>query len=300
MAAPAKRCWIGGNFKSAATRATVEAQVAALNNGGAFPANAEVVIAPSAIHLGLVTATVRPEVAVAIQDIHTAKVRAHAPLSAWALRAQLRARCARPTRAAPSPRPPASAALSPPAQGLGAYTGSHTIDVVSDFGLRWVLTGHSERRTIFGETDAATATKTKLALDAGASAIVCIGESLPEREADATLAVCTRQLQAVVDVLAPEQWARVVVAYEPVWAIGTGKVATKEQAQAVHVALRAFLAEKVSPAVAAATRIVYGGSVSASNCASLIAEADIDGFLVGGASLKPEFLAIIASVATKA
>jgi len=167
-------------------------------------------------------------------------------------------------------------------------------------GLKWVLTGHSERRSIFGEADGATAAKTRLALDAGASAIVCIGESLSEREAGATLPVCFRQLQAVVDALEPALWARVVVAYEPVWAIGTGKVATKEQAQEVHAALRAWLAEKVSADVAAATRIVYGGSVSAANCAALIAEKDIDGFLVGGAALKPEFVQIINSVATKA
>ena len=167
-------------------------------------------------------------------------------------------------------------------------------------GLGWVLTGHSERRSIFGETDAATAAKTKLALDADLSAIVCIGESLAEREAGETLPVCFRQLAAVVSVLTPADWARVVVAYEPVWAIGTGKVATKEQAQEVHAALRAWLAEQVSADVAAATRIVYGGSVSAANCTSLITEKDIDGFLVGGASLKPEFVNIIQSVAAKA
>ena len=171
---------------------------------------------------------------------------------------------------------------------------------MSDFGLKWVLVGHSERRSIFGETDAATAAKARLALDAGASAIVCIGESLGEREAGATMDVCLRQLGAVADALAPEQWARVVIAYEPVWAIGTGKVASKEQAQEVHAALRAWLATRATPAVAAATRIVYGGSVSAANCAALIAEKDIDGFLVGGASLKPEFADIIKSAATKA
>ena len=152
-------------------------------------------------------------------------------------------------------------------------------------------------RSLFGETDAATAQKTRAALDAGASAIVCIGESLAEREAGETLAVCVRQLSAVAAVLAPEDWARVVVAYEPVWAIGTGRVATKEQAQEVHAALRGWVAGAAGAPVAEAVRIVYGGSVNAGNCASLIAEADIDGFLVGGAALKPEFLDIIKSCA---
>ena len=181
------------------------------------------------------------------------------------------------------------------AQGLGAFTGHVTADVVKDFGLAWVLTGHSEMRSIFGETDAATAQKTRAALDVGASAIVCIGESLAEREAGATLEVCVRQLGAVAAVLKPEDWARVVVAYEPVWAIGTGKVATKEQAQEVHAALRGWVASTAGAGVAAALRIVYGGSVNGANCKALITEPDIDGFLVGGASLKPEFADIVKS-----
>ncbi len=185
----------------------------------------------------------------------------------------------------------------PRPQGLGAYTGHVTADVVNDFGLGWVLTGHSEMRSIFGETDAATAQKTRAALDVGASAIVCIGESLAEREAGATLEVCVRQLGAVAAALKPEDWARVVVAYEPVWAIGTGKVATKEQAQEVHAALRGWVAGAAGAEVAAALRIVYGGSVNAANCKALITEPDIDGFLVGGASLKPEFADIIKSAA---
>jgi len=163
-----------------------------------------------------------------------------------------------------------------------------------------VLVGHSERRSLFGEADGASAAKAKLAIDAGAGAIFCIGESLAEREAGSTLAVCERQLQAAADVLAAGDWASVVVAYEPVWAIGTGKVATKEQAQEVHAALRAWVAAKVSPAAAAALRIVYGGSVNAANCVALISEKDIDGFLVGGAALKPEFLDIIKATAAKA
>ena len=135
---------------------------------------------------------------------------------------------------------------------------------MKDSGLDWVLVGHSERRAIFGETDAAAASKTRCALDAGLSAIVCIGESLAEREAESTLEVVFRQLAAVAAVLAPEDWARVVVAYEPVWAIGTGRVASAAQAQEVHAALRKWLEERVGAEVAAATRIIYGGSVSVS------------------------------------
>ena len=172
--------------------------------------------------------------------------------------------------------------------------------MATDFGLKWVLTGHSERRSLFGETDAATAAKTKLAVDAGCSAILCIGESLAEREAGETLAVCFRQLAAAAAALAAADWERVVVAYEPVWAIGTGKVATKEQAQEVHAALRGWVAEHVGAPAADALRIVYGGSVNDANCVALIWEKDIDGFLVGGASLKPEFVDIIKACASKA
>jgi triosephosphate isomerase len=207
---------------------------------------------------------------------------------------------ARRLRPPPSPLPPPFPSLPSPLplpQGLGAFTGHVTADVAKDFGLSWVLTGHSEMRSIFGETDAATAQKARAALDVGASAIVCIGESLAEREAGATLEVCVRQLNAVAAALKPEDWARVVVAYEPVWAIGTGKVATKEQAQEVHAALRAWVASTVGAEVAAAVRIVYGGSVNAANCKALIAEPDIDGFLVGGAALKPEFADIVKSAA---
>jgi predicted signal transduction protein with EAL and GGDEF domain len=136
------------------------------------------------------------------------------------------------------------------------------VDQVKDSGIPWVLAGHSERRTIWKEADAETAAKAKATLDAGLASVVCIGETLTEREAGQTLEVCFRQLKAVVDVLAAEQWARVVVAYEPVWAIGTGKVATKEQAQEVHAALRAWIATNVSAPVAEAVRIVYGGSVN--------------------------------------
>jgi len=173
----------------------------------------------------------------------------------------------------------------------GAWTGESTVSMLVDHGIEWDILGHSERRTIFKETDEFVADKTKAALDAGLSVILCIGETLAQREAGTTLDVCNSQLQAVVDKVS--DWSKIVVAYEPVWAIGTGKVATTAQAQEVHEALRKFLANKVSPETAEATRILYGGSVNAKNCKELATQPDIDGFLVGGASLKPEFVDII-------
>lgn len=183
------------------------------------------------------------------------------------------------------------------APGLGAFTGSHTVAQLADSAVKWVLAGHSERRSIWGEADAATGAKAAAATAADLGVILCVGESLQEREAGMTLAVVARQLAAAAAALPTEAWASVVVAYEPVWAIGTGKVASTDQAQDAHAAIRAWLAANVSPDVAAATRIIYGGSVSGSNCGTLAAQPDIDGFLVGGASLKPEFVDIIKAVA---
>jgi glyceraldehyde 3-phosphate dehydrogenase len=296
-----KRCWIGGNFKvrrrgkeqarrsdflvralpnatrspqhpllsaaappprplppsfrarqAAATKAVAHAQVALLNGMGELPAAAEVVVAPSALHAEGVRAALRPEVGVALQDVHSA------------------------------PK-------------LGAFTGSHCVEQAKELGLGWALAGHSERRTIWKESDAEVAAKCKVLLEAGLQCVVCIGETLAEREAGQTMEVCVRQLQAVAEgaLADPAAWARIVLAYEPVWAIGTGKVASPAQAQEVHAKLRNWLHAHVSPAVAAATRIMYGGSVTAANAKELGSQADIDGFLVGGASLKPEFISII-------
>lgn len=176
----------------------------------------------------------------------------------------------------------------------GAYTGEIAAEQLVDLGLEWVILGHSERRHIIKESDAETAEKTKYALSQGLSVILCIGELLEERESGETGAVNARQLQAVVDAGVTD-WSKIVVAYEPVWAIGTGKVATPEQAQETHKEIRAWIAANVSPEAGEATRIIYGGSVNGKNAANLGSEPDIDGFLVGGASLKPEFLDIIAA-----
>jgi len=175
----------------------------------------------------------------------------------------------------------------------GAYTGEISVSQLVDAGVTWTILGHSERRQICGESDEFVASKTKAALAGGVGVILCCGESLEQRENGSTVAVVEKQLKAVVQAVSVEQWSKIVIAYEPIWAIGTGKVATTEQAQEVHAAIRAFLAKEVSQAVADATRILYGGSVNEKNCKELAKQADIDGFLVGGASLKPAFVDIV-------
>ena len=175
----------------------------------------------------------------------------------------------------------------------GAFTGEVAPPMLVDLGCRYVILGHSERRTLFGETDAAVNVKTKAALAAGLVPIVCVGETLEEREAGRTAAVVTAQVTGSLAGLSPGELEKVVVAYEPVWAIGTGKVATPEQAQEVHALVRGLLAGLSSPEVAARVRIQYGGSVKPDNAADLARQPDIDGALVGGASLKADdFLGI--------
>lgn len=177
------------------------------------------------------------------------------------------------------------------AQQQGAYTGEVAAPMIAEFGARFVIVGHSERRMYHAETDAQVATKAARVLESGMTPIVCVGETLAQREAGETDAVVSRQLGAVLSALDTQQAARLVVAYEPVWAIGTGKTATREQAQAVHARLRAQLAAKAE--AVAAVRILYGGSVKPDNASELFAMPDIDGGLIGGASLKAkDFLAI--------
>jgi len=173
----------------------------------------------------------------------------------------------------------------------GAFTGEISPAMIKDVGCKWVILGHSERRNVFGESDQLIGEKVGFALQSGLNVIPCIGEQLEEREAGKTTEVCFRQLKSIVDNVT--DWSKVVIAYEPVWAIGTGKTATPEQAQEVHAAIRNWLVENVSAEVGENTRILYGGSVSAGNCKELAACPDIDGSLVGGASLKPDFVQII-------
>lgn len=180
----------------------------------------------------------------------------------------------------------------------GAFTGETSVEMLGDLGVSWVILGHSERRHVFGEADAQLTKKVAAALKGGLGAIVCVGETLEQREAGRTSEVVLSQLAAFAAGI--DSWNRVVVAYEPVWAIGTGKTATPAMAQAVHKEIRGWLQNKIGPADAATIRIIYGGSVSPSNCDALSAEPDINGFLVGGASLKADqFMAIVKSKSGK-
>lgn len=213
----------------------------------------EVVIAVPDLHIHLAKSLFRPEISVAAQDVGVNKE--------------------------------------------GAYTGEVSAGMLVDSGVRWTLTGHSERRIGFGgvpgESSAVVAAKTKIAIAAGMSVMVCIGESLAERESGKTLEVCIEQLTPVVASLQEADWKKVVIAYEPVWAIGTGKVATPAQAEETHAQIRQWVSTATNSDVAKSVRILYGGSVKANNCKELIACPNIDGFLVGGASLLPEFADII-------
>jgi len=172
----------------------------------------------------------------------------------------------------------------------GAYTGEVSVGMLAEFGCRYVIVGHSERRAFHAESDQLVADKAKAALAKGVTPIVCVGETLAQREAGETEAVVKRQLSAVIHALG-HCAGEMVVAYEPVWAIGTGKVATPEQAQAVHAVLRAQL--RAAVANADAMTLLYGGSVKPDNADTLFAQADIDGGLIGGAALKAaDFVAI--------
>lgn len=167
----------------------------------------------------------------------------------------------------------------------GAFTGEISGPMLKGAGAEWVIIGHSERRQFFGETDETVLSRTKAAIAAGLKPIVCVGERLEERESGQTDAVLRAQFEGGIAPLSPEEFAKIVIAYEPVWAIGTGKVATPEIAQAAHAFLRKLLPADV--------RILYGGSVKADNAAGLMAQPDIDGALVGGASLDPKSFAAI-------
>lgn len=182
----------------------------------------------------------------------------------------------------------------------GAYTGEVTADQLNDFDIKYVIIGHSERRQIYNENDNTIAEKIKIALSNNLIVIACIGETLEQRDADKQSEIVTNQLNAFKNSVSSNQWSNIVIAYEPVWAIGTGKNATAQQAQEMHNVIRQWLNKNISHDVAQSTRIIYGGSVKGSNANELISEQDIDGFLVGGASLKAdEFTKIIQSTNSK-
>jgi triosephosphate isomerase (TIM) len=177
----------------------------------------------------------------------------------------------------------------------GAFTGEVSAGMLKEAGASHVIVGHSERRTKFGETDEHVNKKVKAAIAAGLVPIVCVGETLEERERDQTLAVLDRQLRLGLDGLTADQVAGLAVAYEPVWAIGTGRNATAAQAQEAHAHIRKRLGERFGAEAADACRILYGGSVKPANTRELVSQADVDGALVGGASLDPKGFAEIVS-----
>ena len=174
----------------------------------------------------------------------------------------------------------------------GAFTGEVSAEMIKDFNAEYVIVGHSERRTLYGETDEIVAEKVKVALDNDLTPLFCIGELLEQREAGETEAVVTRQINAVIDLVGIDAFKKIIIAYEPVWAIGTGVTATPEQAQETHAAIRNLLAQHDDD-VAQTTPILYGGSMNPANAEELLACEDIDGGLIGGASLKADdFLSI--------
>ncbi|MFO0861168.1 MAG: triose-phosphate isomerase [Phycisphaerales bacterium] len=183
----------------------------------------------------------------------------------------------------------------------GAFTGEVSLDMLKDCGVQTVLVGHSERRHVIGESDEMINTKLRAVVDAGLIAILCIGETLDQRESGHTDPVNQRQLRTGLADVSADAFERIVIAYEPVWAIGTGKTATPEDAQDVHGKLRKLLAQMYNTDVAQRTRIIYGGSVKGANAEELFRQPDIDGGLIGGASLKaPEFAQIVKAASVTA
>ena len=181
----------------------------------------------------------------------------------------------------------------------GAFTGEISAPMLKSIGVRYVIIGHSERRQYFGETDATVNKRVRAALKHGLVPIVCVGENLAEREGNKTFFVIQTQVEGSLAGLTPEEMKKIVVAYEPVWAIGTGRTATPEQAQEVHAFIRGFLVKIFGADTAQAVRIQYGGSVTPENSAALMVKPDIDGALVGGASLKAASFAAIVKAAQK-
>lgn len=244
---------IGGNWKCNGTHKSVHEYVQLLNKSGPFSPNSEVVLAVPHVHLQFLKDVIRDDINVCAEDVAYKR-------------------------------------------GFGAYTGEVSAEMLLDLGIKWTLTGHSERRLGFGfpgETNEVVAAKTKNALEVGMNVILCIGEQLEDRQQNRTMDVCIGQLKAVKDVIPLDHWKNVVIAYEPVWAIGTGVTATPAQAQETHLNIRSWLKDNLNQDIASTTRIIYGGSANSKNCKDLFSMEDIDGFLVGGASLKPEFVDII-------
>ncbi|KAG6556876.1 hypothetical protein Mapa_001456 [Marchantia paleacea] len=252
--------FVGGNWKANGTKESVKKLVAELNDVK-FEDDVDVVVAPPFIYLDMVLNSLTKRIEVSAQNSWVGK----------------------------------GGAFTGEIRNMSEVPGAEQL---ADLGVGWVILGHSERRHVLGEKDEFIGKKAAYALSKGVKVIACVGELLEEREAGKTFDVVFQQLKAYADEV--PSWTDVVIAYEPVWAIGTGKVATPQQAQEVHEAIRGWLLDNVSPEASAQTRIIYGGSVNAGNCAELAKKEDIDGFLVGGASLKgPDFGTICNSVTSK-
>ena len=181
----------------------------------------------------------------------------------------------------------------------GAYTGEISADMLADLGVRYVIVGHSERRAMFGETDAIVNKKVHAALNAGLNPIICVGESLAQREMGVTMELIALQVKSALAGVSAEQMRRCVIAYEPIWAIGTGKTATADQAEEVCAAIRKVVGELYGADAAKALTVQYGGSMNPKNAEELLSKPDVDGGLIGGASLKADQFAVIVEAATK-
>jgi triosephosphate isomerase len=254
-----RRYLIGGNWKCHGTWEENAARIQVLNNAGPIPTNVDVILCVPFLHIAPVLASLRDDIEVGAQD------------------------CGKNT-------------------GDGAYTGEVGAHQLVDIGCTWVIVGHSERRAGFGiqgETPDLCAQKCKVALDKGLKVMFAIGEQKEDRESGDTMKVCAAQLEPLVKLLEPGHWEKIAIAYEPVWAIGTGLSATPEMAQETHASIRGWISENVSSAVAAEIRIQYGGSMKGENAAELLKQPDIDGGLIGSASLKADFLNVINSVPKK-
>jgi triosephosphate isomerase len=251
-----RRYLIAGNWKCNGTLSENKARIETFNSSGTIPSNVDVAICAPEIHLPMLLSIMRDDIAVGAQD------------------------CGR------NPK-------------QGAFTGETAAYQLKDMGCVWVIIGHSERRAGFGmagESVQVCAEKCKTAIDAGLKVMFCIGEQKEERESGSTMCVCNDQLDPLVKVLDVKDWDSVAIAYEPVWAIGTGLTATPEMAQETHARIRKCMSDKVSPAVARAIRIQYGGSMKGANAKDLLAQPDIDGGLIGGASLTCDFFNVVNGV----
>jgi triosephosphate isomerase (TIM) len=247
---------IGGNWKCNGTVADNETLVNVFNEAGPIPSNVEVAVCASFIHLSQILGILRDDIAVGAQDVGVNA-------------------------------------------GNGAFTGEVNASQLANLGVTWVITGHSERREGFGmagEPNDVCAMKCKVAVKAGLNVMFCIGEKAEERENGTTMEVCASQLEPLAKILEEEDWAKVAIAYEPVWAIGSGLTATPEMAQETHKSIRDWIVANVSESVSKAIRILYGGSMKGANAAGLLAQPDIDGGLIGGASLSADFFNIINAV----